>query len=78
MGKERNIQRLERDRRINEETLSEIVEAREKQLREKGAKPAPKPAPKAPATKTVATAVKKAVAPKKKTTKKASTTKKEQ
>jgi hypothetical protein len=78
MGKERNIQRLERDKRINEETLSEVIEAREKQLREKGAKPAPKAAPKAPATKTVAAAVKKAVAPKKKTVKKVSETKKEQ
>ena len=78
MGKERNLQRLERDRRVNQETLPEIAEAREKQLREKGAKPAPKAAPKAPATKTVAAAVKKAVAPKKKVAKKASTTKKEQ
>lgn len=76
MGKRRNIKRLERDRRINEETLPEIIEAREKQLREKGGKSAPKPAPKAPAKKTVAAAVKKAVAPKKSVAKKASESKK--
>ena len=65
MGKERNLQRLERDRRINKETLPELIEIRRQEEEQSRAKPAPKAAPKAPATKTVAAAVKKAVAPKK-------------